>query len=347
MRFLPLFRYNKRARSTSWAIALCTMFIVASFSVAAGLRSSMDTLADNFESEFSLVMHPSDDGWRSFEAEDISAIMGQSALGLLTTATVQPGDTEVTIFSVTDAEGILPESITASGSSVKIGGELSISGDITVTALRTSDATVSGEFSSAIFSPRWMLASDEFVREVMDEDYGSYSFAIVKDISETQAAELRSDGLSVQPFIAIIDFLDDSVTELENDAYWVLAPSAFVIAVLAHSFMGSEISDRRHDIGIIKTLGAGRRRILLYLIGESTIICAWGGALGLALGIVLSYAVSTVGSHVFTSVFVIDVQESLLLLAYIVTVLAGICGSLIPAMRMLMSSPAGDIREVA
>ena len=342
-----MFRYNKRARSTSWAIALCTMFIVASFSVAAGLRSSMDTLSDNFTSEFSLVMHPTDDGWDSFAEEDISVVTDQSALGLLTTATVQPGDTEVTIFSILDAEGILRESLTASGSYVKVGGELSINGNITVTALRTSDAIVSGEFSSALFSPRWMLASDEFVRDVMDEVDGSYSFVIVKDISEAQSAELRSDGFSVQPFIAIIDFLDDSVTELENDAYWVLAPSAFVIAVLAHSFMGSEISDRRHDIGIIKTLGAGRRRILFYLIGESTIICAWGGALGLALGIVLSYAVSTVGSHVFASVFVIDVQESLLLLSYIVTVVAGVCGSLIPAMRMLMSSPAKDIREVA
>ena len=58
MRSLPFFKFGSRARSTSLGIAICTMFIVASFSVAGGLRTSMDKLKDSFSEDTYLVTMP-------------------------------------------------------------------------------------------------------------------------------------------------------------------------------------------------------------------------------------------------------------------------------------------------
>jgi ABC-type lipoprotein release transport system permease subunit len=86
--------------------------------------------------------------------------------------------------------------------------------------------------------------------------------------------------------------------------------------------------------------------VFVYLLGKSFLICAYGGALGLALGVVMSYAVSTIASHIFASIFVIDVEEVLLLVSYLVTVVAGVLGAVIPAARMTLSSPVQDLKEV-
>jgi hypothetical protein len=49
----------------------------------------------------------------------------------------------------------------------------------------------------------------------------------------------------------------------------------------------------------------------------------------------------------FTSVFVIKASESLLILSFIVTVGAGVAGALVPSLRMTLSSPVEDLKEVA
>ena len=344
MRSLPLFRFSKRARSTSWGIALCTMFIVASFSIAAGLRTSMDTLADNFTSEYSLVSYPGDSGTDFFQTSSLGSAEDRSAFCVVAVAVADMY--QVVVFSVSDPRGVLDEAFSASGNEVKVGASVQLSGDVTLVAETSQEVTVISGFSSSMFPPTWVLGSEELLLALMAQDSGSCNLAVVKDLTSDESSGLESAGFSVQPMVSIVEFLDSGVDELESDAYWVLVPSAFVIAVLAYSFIGAEVADKRHDIGIIKTIGAGRRRVFVYLLGKSFLICAYGGALGLALGVVMSYAVSTIASHVFASVFVIEVEEVLLLVSYLVTVVAGVLGAVIPAARMTLSSPVQDLKEV-
>lgn len=344
MRSLPLFRFGKRARSTSWGIALCTMFIVASFSVASGLRTSMDALSDSFSSEYSLITLPSEEGMAMFSQADLMELSGSSSYGIAVTAFT--GADEAIVFSVSDPDHVLPETLGVTDNEVRVGTASALAGNLTLVGENSQDVEVVGRYSSSIFSDGWILGSPELLLALAGEQEGMCNYAVAKDLSSDQRSSLEREGYSVQPLISIVDFLDSSIGELQTDMYWILLPSAFVIAVLAYSFISSEVSDRRHDIGIIKTIGAGRRRVFGYLVAESALICAYGGVLGLALGIVMSYAVSTFASHIFTSVFVIEIDELLLLISYAVTVGAGVLGSLIPAVRMTLSSPVKDLREV-
>jgi ABC-type antimicrobial peptide transport system permease subunit len=304
----------------------------------------MDALSDNFSSEYSLITLPSEEGMAMFEQADLVELSSKSSYGIAVAAFT--GADEAIVFSVSDPGHVLPETLNVTGSEVRVGTASALSGDLTLVDETSQEVEVVGRYSSSIFSDEWILGSPELLMSLTDQAEGTCNYAIVKDLSPDQRSSLEREGFSVQPLISIVDFLDSSIDELEADMYWILLPSAFVIAVLAYSFISSEVSDRRHDIGIIKTIGAGRRRVFGYLVAESALMCAYGGVLGLALGIVMSYAVSTFASHIFTSVFVIEMDEPLLLISYAVTVGAGVLGALIPAVRMTLSSPVKDLREV-
>ena len=346
MRSLPLFRFNSRARSTSLGIALCTMFLVASFSVVSGLRTSMDNLAGNFESELSLVTLPEDGALSLFSPEDLVGLANRTAHGIMVGEAATPSDQRVTVFCVDDPNDVLDEPAPPTGSQALAGMSLDLSDNVTLAAAGSVEVTISGKFSSAMFSSSWLYSSPETAAELAGAAPGEANFAMVSQLTSAERSSLESGGFVVQGMVGILEFLDSGIGEIESDALWVLVPSAFVIAVLAYSYIGSEIADRRHDIGIIKTLGARRMRVLGYLLAEAAVICSWGGLFGLALGIVLSYGISTLASVMFTSVFMIEMNETLLLMSFLATVSAGVLGAVIPALRMTMTSPVKDLKEV-
>ena len=343
----PLFKFGDRARSTSWGIALCTMFIVASFSIASGLETSMNKLAGNFSTEMYLITLPGEDGPDIISSSDIDPFAGRIAKGFHVEALAMPYNQTVGVFSIWNQDGVLKEQLYVKERTLLAGTALAMAGEITLVANNTVNATVEGKFSSSFFPPSWMLTRADVVSDLTGMAVDAYNFAIVKGMSASEVDSMEAKGYIIQPLIGIIDFLNSGVHEIKNDATWVLIPSAFVIAVLAYSFIGSETSDRRHDIGIIKTLGAGRRRVLGYLMLNALLISAWGGLLGVALGVVLSYALSTAASAMFTSVFMIETSEILLIVSFLATVGAGVLGALIPAVRMTMTSPVQDLKEVA
>ena len=345
MRSLPLFRFGSRARSTSLGIALCTMFIVASFSIVGGLRTSMDALQSNFTSDYYLATKSGPSGLEFFTESSVIEIADWSAFGVFAEAYTVPDGTLADLFAIDDQRLVLPEKHIVSGSEILKGQDCPLSGEIVLEAQGVVNATVTGVFSSSIFPSSWAFGSLELLGNLTQHP-GGFNFIVAKDLTQAGKAYLESTGFSLQPLVGIIEFLDSGVKEIEDDANWALIPSAFVIAVLAFSFIGTETADRRHDIGIIKTVGAGRRRIMFYLLASALIISAWGGLLGLALGVVLSYGISTMASSMFTSVFLIKASESLLILPFLVTVGAGVAGALIPTVKMTFSSPVEDLKEV-
>jgi ABC-type antimicrobial peptide transport system permease subunit len=346
MRSLPLFKFTSRARSTSWMIALCTMFIVASFSVASGLQTSMDSLIGNFEEEYFFVTYPDHGGPSLFDRSAVHAVDDEAAYGLFSSAWAEPSAVIVTAFSFEDESAIMGENITVNGNETLAGTSLSLSGYVTLNAESSCSVVVAGTFSSSTFSPRWLLCSHEVMTSLTAADESEYNFAIIREPTSEQVSELKDGGFVVQPMAAILGFLESGVDEIQSAAMWVLVPSSFVVAILVYSFLGSEVADKRREIGILKAIGAGRRRLVTYLMADAFLITAWGAALGLALGIILSYGIATVASHMFTSVFLIEIDEGLLLLAYGITLLAGVAGTIIPAVRSTYSSPVADLKEV-
>ncbi len=343
---LPLFRFGSRARSTVIGIALCTMFIVASFSIVGGLKASMERLEANFESDSYLVTKPGDSGLSFFGSSEVTAIVPDSAYGSFVGVTVNTTEENVTIFTITDRPGhYFYGLVDVVGNDVYQTDGASYVENVTLTSsVESEQVHIAGTFSSHEFPDTWLLGSRELV-DILCGQQGKSNFAIAYSLSDEQRAHLAADGFSVQSMTGAVDFLGLSMEQIQDDILLILIPSSFVIAVLSYGFVGSETADRRHDIGILKTIGAGRARILGYLFTNALVISLWGGILGLALGIVLSYALSTAVSTVFTSVFLMRIDLWLLALALLATVVAALAGGLVPSLRMTVSRPVHDLRE--
>jgi ABC-type antimicrobial peptide transport system permease subunit len=345
MRSLPLFKFTSRARSTSWMIALCTMFIVASFSVASGLQTSMDSLIGNFEEEYYFVTCQDGGAPSLFDRATVDVIDDEAAYGIFAIASAEPSGITVTAFSLAN-ETIIGEPLVVEGNETLAGTALDLSGYVTLKTEMERSVVVVGRFSSSMFPSNWLRCSHDVMESLICAEESEYNFAIVKDPTSEQMTALKAGGFVVQPMAAILGFLESGVEEIQSAAMWVLVPSSFVVAVLVYSFLGSEVADKRREIGILKAIGAGRRRLVTYLMADAFLITAWGAALGLALGVILSYGIATLASHMFTSVFLIEIDEMLLLLAYGITLLAGVAGTIIPAVRSTYSSPVADLKEV-
>jgi hypothetical protein len=323
---------------------VCTMFIVASFSVAGGLRTSMDTLKDNFTADTFIATKPGPSGPEFFGEASVSEMAGNSAFGILADAVVVPNGTRIMAFAVSGDSSALPEQFYVTGTDAMRGNTFPYVGNITLQDQTSVDVRIVGGYSSTVFPSNWLLCSVGTL-QALTGHADMFNFLVIKDPHPADRTYLEDRGFSLQPLTSIVEFLDSGVREIESDAFWVLIPSSFVIAVLAYAFIGTETSDRRHDIGIIKTVGAGRRRVLSYLLLNALAISAWGGLVGVALGVVLSYGISTVASSLFTSVFVVKASESIILVSFVATTGAGLVGALGPAVKMTLTSPVDDLKE--
>jgi len=304
----------------------------------------MERLEGNFESEFYLVTMPD---MASFDPSALSEIVPESAYGLIISVNVNATPTDATVFSVNDESGVVLGSQTpVTGLTVLEPNGLSYPQHITLSnSVVSLQVDVAGHHSLEQFPDTWLLGSPELLAD-MTGDGGKANYAITASLSDSQRGQLAASGFSVQAMTGIIDFLGQSVDQIRNDMVLLLIPSVFAIAVLSYGFMGRETADRRHSIGILKTVGADRATILRSLMSNALLITLWGGALGLAFGVVLSYLVSTAASSVFTSVFVMRIDIWTLAIAYLSTLLAGVVGALLPSLRMTLSSPVSDLREV-
>jgi len=322
------------------------MFIVASFSIVGGLKTSMDRLEGNFSADHYLITHPGDTGLEAFNPSAVMSHLTECAYGFFVDVTLNTTDTHASAFYLVDDSKLFPSVNEPLGNLVYVPDNYDF-GRLTLTSrVGESHVNVTGVLNAKEFPRDWLLGSREVV-DLLSGQAGMANFAVTGALSDGQRAHLESDGFSVQSMTGIIDFLTQSATQIQDDMMLVLLPSSFVIAVLSYGFTGSETADRRHDIGILKTIGAGRTRILRLLLANAFLLSLWGGILGLAFGIVLSYAISTAASAVFSSVFLMSVDPFLLVLALAATVAAGVVGASVPSLRMTRSSPIEDLREVA
>ncbi|MFV2072063.1 MAG: ABC transporter permease, partial [Thermoanaerobaculales bacterium] len=108
--------------------------------------------------------------------------------------------------------------------------------------------------------------------------------------------------------------------------------SLFVGGVGVMNIMFVSVTERTHEIGIRKAIGAKRRAILLQFLIESSAICLIGGA----IGVVLSFAVA---AGIDRFVMPASVSVPIVVIALTVSVAVGVVSGFIPAWRASRLNP--------
>jgi ABC-type antimicrobial peptide transport system permease subunit len=98
------------------------------------------------------------------------------------------------------------------------------------------------------------------------------------------------------------------------------------------------VLERTHEIGLRKALGAENRDIMIQFLVESVLICVLGGILGIMIGSLISWTISTV----FGWNAVISLQS--IGLAFTFSVLVGMLFGIWPAWRAAKLLPIEALR---
>lgn len=124
---------------------------------------------------------------------------------------------------------------------------------------------------------------------------------------------------------------------------WVIAGLAIVLGGVG--MMNAQLMsvyERTHEIGVLRAVGWSSRRVLGMILGESVLVCLAGGALGVALGWLAVYQVSS--GTLFFGTSTGNITPALVAQAFGVVLLLGLAGGLYPARRAARLQPTEALR---
>lgn len=155
---------------------------------------------------------------------------------------------------------------------LRIGGQMT---DFTVVGIVTSPNSIVPNFGSAFIPPG-----------VIEPPFG-FRFHIVDVPPEQVNGFLQS--MAALPFVLVLDvtFIDSLLTRLidQLSAIPTLVGllSLLAAAVIMANTVALTVLERRQQIGILKTIGLKRRRVLTVMLLENTVIGLLGALVGIAL----------------------------------------------------------------
>jgi putative ABC transport system permease protein len=198
------------------------------------------------------------------------------------------------------------------------------------------------DFDSQIFVP-----VSTFVKEFGGRNR-SFAFAIkappgadVADFEYEVVGEMRKvrklkpneeDNFAINKMDSLLEAFNNVMGVVLMIGMAVTGISLFVGGVGVMNIMFVSVTERTHEIGIRKAIGAKRRAILQQFLLEASMICLVGGAIGVALSFGVAAAIDR---------FVLPASVSLpiVIIALTVSVAVGVISGFIPAWRASRLNP--------
>lgn len=168
-------------------------------------------------------------------------------------------------------------------------------------------------------------ADPEAVREALLRSYPQ----LYLDVSSNAQYRARILSITQQTFITTNGLL-------------VLA--IFIAALGVANTLGMNLTDRQHDIAVLRTLGVTRGGIRHIVTVEGVILVILGTLLGVAIGVLLSFVITT-GANALTGFTVTPrFPLRLIVIALLTSPLVGLVASLLPARRAAKLAPVAALR---
>ncbi len=159
------------------------------------------------------------------------------------------------------------------------------------------------------------------IRRILVARHGAEDFTIV-----TQQQMLDVLG-------SILDVLTLGIGALGGISLLVGGVGIFTIMTIA-------VRERTAEIGLLRAIGAERKRIAQIFVGEAMLLSAIGGAGGLALGIVV-----IVAAGVLVPALPVRIAPFYVVLAEVIAIAIGLVAGLLPAYRAAVLQPLDALRE--
>ena len=213
----------------------------------------------------------------------------------------------------------------------------------------TLDITGLFDMGNRDLNRRWVFVTLKLAQTLLDLPGGVSNIDLtVKDLfSANQVADaLRAQtGLTVDSWMQTNSGLLNALSNQTVSNNLIRSFVMIIVALGISSVLVVSVVQKRREIGILRAMGAGRRRIM-------TVFLLQGGLVGLAgslFGSALAFSLLVVFSHVFKSpdgspLFAAQLDPMLVLLASVVACGVGLAAAVIPARSAARMDPVQAIR---
>jgi putative ABC transport system permease protein len=243
-------------------------------------------------------------------------------------------------------QGLSPmgRSITVNGTDLQVVGVLKAKGsagfgnvdDIVLVPLETDYSALLG--GSAMNNGKWEL-STIFISAATSQLVDSVTNQATLTLRETHQLQPNAAlDVTISSQTAILSTLSTITGTLTAFLGFIAAISLFVGGIGVMNIMLVSVTERTHEIGLRKAVGARRSSILTQFLIETLMLTMLGGLLGVAAGWGIAQTVTTL--QVIQAV----VTPSSVLLAFVVTLAVGVMSGLYPAFRASRLRPIEALR---
>lgn len=157
---------------------------------------------------------------------------------------------------------------------------------------------------------------------------------LISSAASKNGFSYRSDDLLKQA-----EQLQEMSNSTNKQLIWIAGISLLVGGIGVMNIMLVSVTERTHEIGLRKAIGAKRRRILSQFLTEAAVLTGIGGLLGVLAGIGMSKLIS----HFMKTPSAISVPA--IVAASVFSVLIGLIFGLVPAIKASKLNPIEALRR--
>ncbi len=148
---------------------------------------------------------------------------------------------------------------------------------------------------------------------------------------------IEKDDFSINKLDTLLDAYNSTMGVVVLVGLAITSISLFVGGVGVMNIMLVSVTERTKEIGIRKAIGAKRRSILLQFLFESSIICLFGGLVGVSISAILTAILNA-------TLMPATLSPGIILIAIVISVAVGVISGMIPAYRGARLDPIEALR---